>query len=434
VEAKNCIDTYKILKGTDCYETVLCEGINRLFFSYDADESIQSDFLSSCKNMQQSLGCVNMRNHSFCILNQQYAKEEYAQKRNSYDFGSYQGLQAFKNMFADFVSKYPRRYAMILKSFNVTGDAIGNSKNCRDCFYIYGQLENCKYIHHALDLKDSYDAYGVGEKSELLYEAVDVGLQAMRCMFGIFTHSSQNTAYTYCCHGSSNLFGCVGIRSKQCCILNRQYSQGEYEALLPKIKKHMDDMPYVDLAGRKYGYGEFFPVELSPFAYNETIAQEYMTLTADAARGKGFPWKEAEARNYSLTVTADKLPDHIKDVPDSILQEVIECTHKGACNHQCTSAFKLISSELQFYRHFNLSLPRLCPNCRHYERLAKRNPFKLWKRTCQCAGEEYLGGEYGNVAAHFHGAEPCVVEFETPYAPGRPEIVYCEACYQSEIL
>jgi len=27
----------------------------------------------------------------------------------------------------------------------------------------------------------------------------------------------------------------------------------------------------------------------------------------------------------------------------------------------------------------------------------------------------------------------CTNEFETPYAPDRPEIVYCEECYNKEI-
>jgi len=30
--------------------------------------------------------------------------------------------------------------------------------------------------------------------------------------------------------------------------------------------------------------------------------------------------------------------------------------------------------------------------------------------------------------------EGCDVEFETTYAPDRPEIVYCEKCYQKEVV
>lgn len=33
-----------------------------------------------------------------------------------------------------------------------------------------------------------------------------------------------------------------------------------------------------------------------------------------------------------------------------------------------------------------------------------------------------------------HGNIPCPNEFQTSYAPDRPEIVYCEACYQAEVV
>jgi hypothetical protein len=48
------------------------------------------------------------------------------------------------------------------------------------------------------------------------------------------------------------------------------------------------------------------------------------------------------------------------------------------------------------------------------------------------------------VASHPHGDGKCPNEFETTYAPdsprsssggaGRKEIVYCEACYQQEVV
>jgi hypothetical protein len=41
---------------------------------------------------------------------------------------------------------------------------------------------------------------------------------------------------------------------------------------------------------------------------------------------------------------------------------------------------------------------------------------------------------YANTIAHFHGNEPCPNEFETSYAPERQEIVYCENCYNAEIV
>ena len=75
--------------------------------------------------------------------------------------------------------------------------------------------------------------------------------------------------------------------------MNKQCSKEEYEELLPKIIQHMSDMPYTDKNGRVYKYGEFFPAELSPFAYNETIAQEYYPLIKEQAIEQGYRWKDS---------------------------------------------------------------------------------------------------------------------------------------------
>ncbi len=41
---------------------------------------------------------------------------------------------------------------------------------------------------------------------------------------------------------------------------------------------------------------------------------------------------------------------------------------------------------------------------------------------------------YKNLAKHhLHGEKHCPNEFETSYAPDRPEIIYCEKCYQQEV-
>jgi len=195
--------------------------------------------------------------------------------------------------------------------------------------------------------------------------------------------------------------------------MENSFQVNYYEELVPKIIKHMNDMPYIDKKGRIYKYGEFFPPELSPFCYNETIAQEYFPLTKEQAIEQGYKWKDKEERNYTIDIRTKDIPNDIKDVDETIINKVIECKHQGKCNEQCTEAFKIIPDEYQFYKRMNLPLPHLCPNCRYYQRLKQRNPLKLWHRKCMKEG--------------------CTNEFETSYSPDRPEIIYCEKCYQREV-
>ncbi len=432
MEGKDSMDLYNVLKCELCYDDTLCDNINRVFFSFDAGESMDSAFLRHCTNVNESLGCVNLRNKRYHIFNKPYSKDEYQKERVKYDFGSYKNLQAFKKEFDEFDRKFPREFASLIRSVDTTGDQVGDAKNCKFCFDGYGETEDSKYAIHAQGLKDSYDGYGFGGIGELLYEGVDSGINAARYKFTVYAHGNHDVEYAYCCHFSSHLFGCVGLRNREYCILNKQYSKEEYEALVPKIVEHMNAMPYVDAAGRKYAYGEFFPCEISPFAYNETIAEEYFPLKKEEAAVQKYPWKELGKKEHTVTVEAENLPDHVKDVADDILKEVIGCAHKGECTDQCTGAFKIIADELDFYRKFNLALPRLCPNCRNANRLKLRNPFKLWHRKCQCGGAKSENGTYTNLSKHAHGEGHCPNEFETSFSPEKPDIIYCAECYQQE--
>ena len=428
INAKDSLDLYSVSKSEQCYEDVLCSGLYKTHFSYDSDDCIDSKFLISCLNLQNSLGCINLRHKTHSLFNQPYSKEEYEKVVQAYDFGSYKALNEFKKTYAQFIKDKFRRFAFIYKSVNVTGDNVFTSKNSKMVFNIFGEVEDSKYVTHAMNVKNCYDGYGMGLRSEFMYEAMDAGIDASREYFGVITHSSLDTNYTYLCFGSKYLFGCIGLRQQDHCILNKKYTKEDYDKLLPKIIEHMNTMPYVDKKGRQYKYGEFFPPEISPFYYNETIANEYYPISRQQAEAYGFQWKEKEKRDYAIELKADDLPDHIKDVDNSLIGKTIECLHKETCGEQCTEAFKIIPEELEFYRRMNLALPRLCPNCRHYERLKRRNPLKLWHRQCMCGSTDSPQA----TADHGHQGK-CANEFETSYAPERPEIIYCEKCYQAEV-
>jgi hypothetical protein len=423
VGQKDCMDTYVGLNSESSCEDVLCGELYRTHFSNDSSASINSFFIAHCKNLQNCIGCVNLRNKNYCILNEQYSKEEYQEKKKLLDFGSYKNISSFKKIFEDFLLTFPNKFVNIVNCLDSTGDQMRNTKNVKHCFDIYDNVEDSKYLIHVLDMKDSYDVYGGGAGASLVYEGVDAGLQASRQLFSVFTHGCLDTQYTYMCFSSKNLFGCIGLRKKQYCILNKQYSREEYEVLLPKIIQHMNNVPYIDKKGRVYTYGEFFPSEISPFAYNETIAQEYFSRAKEELVKDGYRYRDPLEKDYQYTLKSVELPDHIKDAAEDILKEIIACPNGGDQKTQCTKAYRITKAELDFLKNNNIALPRYCPNCRHYQRLAQRNPFKLWHRACMCA-----------LKNHFHGDEHCKVEFETSYAPERSETIYCEKCYQQEVI
>jgi len=438
--AKESLDLFASAKDEFCYELIFCNECYKVFFSSFSTQCSDSFFLQDCQGCSNCFGCMGLRNKSYYIFNRPYSREKYIKEIKNSNLGSFKNFCPNQRRFEDFKLQYPHKYARITHSINTTGDNLQNAKDVSSCFYSFGKgIEDSKDVVISYSylsqppIRDSRSVYTIGRASHLIYDAASV-LGASSVFFSKKIWDGHHIQYCYNCYGSNNLFGCVGLRNKSYCILNKQYTKEEYEKLVPKIIDQMNKMPYVDKKGRVYKYGEFFPPELSPFCYNETIAQEYFPLTKEQAIEQGYKWKDPEPRSYQITIKAKDLPDHIKDVKDDILDQIIGCEHQGKCNEQCTEAFKIIPQELQFYRRMNLPLPRLCPNCRHYQRLKQRNPLKLWPRQCQCHGAKSSNRVYTNTVKHFHGDQPCPNEFETTYSPDRKEIVYCEDCYKSEVV
>ncbi|MFA6514871.1 MAG: hypothetical protein WCT42_01235 [Candidatus Paceibacterota bacterium] len=419
---KNSMDATRVDSSELCYQSFALTKCYRVFFSSHCENCMDVWFSRDLIGCSFCFGCTSLRNKKYCIYNKQYSKERYEELISSFNLGSYKNISEIKEHTKDILQKSIRKFYDGHSNVNISGEYINNSKNTFSSYYI-NQVEDSKYIQlfFTPKAKDCYDCSLWGANTELSYECSSIGANCYDIKFCCRSYKgAQNCEYSLYCIGCSHIFGCSGLKNKQYCILNKQYTKEQYEELVPKIIKHMNDMPYIDSNNRIYKYGEFFPLEFSAFPYNDSTAQEYFPLNKEEATKQGYIWFEKENRNYPIDIYAENLPDNIKDVDNNIIGKVIECSHfndknhkKLNCDNSCTEAFKIIPEELTFYRRMNLPLPRLCPNCRHYERLFQRNPMKLWHRSCMRPG--------------------CTNEFETSYAPERPEIVYCERCYQQEV-
>lgn len=400
--AHECVDYYFLVECDQCHESTYLRNCSRVSFSEHSAECRDSAFLSDCRNCSNCFGCVGLRNKKYHIWNKPYPREEYEKIVVEFS-GSFSKVSRAREMFDKFSKSIPKRYARIYHSERVTGDNIRNSKDCLWCFDIdplSSVSEHSRRIVSATATRECHDLFDTGEGAELCYEGNTCA--GFKIKFSSLVISGRNIEYSYNCHDCENLFGCVGLRKKQYCILNRQYEKREYEKLRETI-----------IGGMKE-YGEFWPISFSPFTYNDTVAFERFPLSKEEALGEGFTWRDLDTKEYVPTLVSADIQDSVVEVSDNIVNEVIECGHKGQCAHQCTGCFRIIPEELRFYKKMNLPLPRLCPNCRHLERLAKNNPLKLWHRKCMKPG--------------------CPNEFETSYAPDRPEIIYCEQCYQAEVV
>lgn len=310
--------------------------------------------------------------------------------------------------------------------FTVNSPYSGNAtglKNCYLCF-ISNYSEDCMYCSDVNYSKDCIDDCHVNH-SERCYESFWLQ-KCYQCYFTIMSVESSNLWFCRDCLGCNDCLGCTNLRKSSYCIFNKQYTKEEYFKTVEKIKKHMDEMPYVDKKGSVYKYGEFFPIEFSSFGYNNTIAIQHFDMTEEKAKENGYPWFEIPRGEYKITKKASELPDSINDVNEDVLKEVIEC-------EKCKNAYRVLENELSFYKKENLPIPTMCNECRYERRISDRLKINLYERKCMCAGDTDETGVYKNTAKHSHGDEPCGEEFKTGYSPEGKEIVYCEKCYQQEV-
>ncbi|MBI4137632.1 MAG: hypothetical protein HY472_00070 [Candidatus Sungbacteria bacterium] len=430
-ETKNSFDIVDVGDSELCYECVGLDKCYRAFFSNFCEECRDIWFCRDCSGCSNCFGCVNLRNKEYHIFNAPHSKEEYFKKLEELGLGSFSAVNGIKGRAEKFWIGFPVEWMHNWHNTDVSGELISTSKRAH-VSYAALNAEAVKYSQFLLGVRDSHDTTVSFEGVELLYETLICGEKSNSVKFSYNCWpADSNLEYSMFCGSSSDLFGCIGLRKKQYCILNKQYGREEYFGLREKIIRHMSEAPYVSqlptpnsqLRTITYRYGEFFPPEFSPFAYQDTVAHDFFPLSREEActRDSAVPPRET-------TINADDLPDRIEDVSDSLVGDIIRCS-------SCGLPYRVIAMELAFYRKAPLPVPRLCPTCRLYARFKFRNPPRYGHRACSCAGRQSDNRAYANIAEHFHGWDNhCPEEFDTSYAPDRPEIVYCQRCYNTEAV
>ncbi len=406
---KDCTDCAWVFDSELCYECINIENCYNLKFCQESKDCRDSSFLYSCRNCSDCTMCVNLVNGQYCIENKKYTREDYFEKLKELKLNTNSSINKAQTKLEEFRKKFPVRAIASVKSEDVSGNWLSNCKNVHQSFDCQ-HVKDGKYLFMVFNAEDCMDYYEWGNKAEQVYEGVNSGLNISRLYFCNQCWMGAADLY-YCntCPGARNCFGCVGLKKGEYSILNKRYSEEEYEVLKGKIIEQMKEMPFVDKRGVKYFFGEFFPEVLSDFAYNETIANYHYPLTKQEALDKGYTWRDREKKDYQVSLLPKDFPETIREVSDSILGEVIECEEK---NHpESVGAFRITENELNFYRRMDLPLPRVCFNIRHLRRMDKRPKLKLINRNC----------------------DKCNTQVETVYTADYAPIIYCEKCYQQEV-
>ena len=382
---KNCYLLFAAGKNEDCMYGRLVEHCKSVV---DCSWTYNSELCYECLDVRQCYGCLycercqtsrdllfcfDVRGSQNCILCTNLRNKSYCIENKQYTKEEYEKKK--KEILSDIASAKKRFEEM--KSQAIVKYAFQTK-----CVNTTGDyLFNCRdsrLMYDASNAKDCGYCADVEDPTDTL-DCNNVYYKPERCLDVMGSLQSYNCAFsTYIIYCNSVQYS-DGLQNCENCFGSIALKKSSYCILNKQYSPEEYKKLREQIIANMPEYGDFLSPETSPFKYNETLAKDY------------FPDTKAEEIK---TGTYGK--ENGKDV--------------FACV-DCKKNFKITPNEFAFYERMGLPLPLKDFECRMQDRLRKRNPRKLWKRQCM----------------------KCNTDIETTYAPDRPEIVYCESCYQQEV-
>lgn len=399
VRSRYCFDCYDVTDSEYLYECVHTAKSYHSFYCTNCENCQECYFLRDCSGCEDCFGSCNLRNARFVFNNIQLTEVEYRVKKQ----------QALKNLgdanqvranFLRFSEKFPKRYMTGYSNENVTGDFLFSNKNvvfwfeCKDS-------DNLRYAHGTIHANDCIDfSFGYFCDKSLEVCGVVWWYGQLFCVNNI--NDGANLLYSKdCANATIDCFGCISLNKGRNCILNRSFSQHEYEENVGKLIAHMCS------TGE---WWEFFPAEMSPYDYNESAAHTHFPLSREEVESRGLGWYESPSEamiEKFIPLTIYQYDERIvgyekaKSNIDTLLSATLLCLTTG-------KKYKILPQELSYYLENSLPIPLHHPIVRSQIRMGQALPMELHNRTC---------------------AE-CWQAISTSYAPNRPETVLCDICYQ----
>ena len=391
--SENCIDNLYAYRCQWCSNSVDIVDCYDTHYSQEVTNCKESYFLFDCSNCMNCFGCTNLRNKQYYLFNQPLSKAEYQKKMSEILPLSYSAVETF----TAWLAKERKSNAVVPATFgisneDVSGNHLYESRQLHWCFDVK-KAEQSSYCFTTLEHTNLCDSSFGGAKSSFCVDC----LTAINAQNTIYSHSitdSSDVAYSEYCFNSKDLFGCNGLRNKQYCILNKQYSEDEYHTLRKKIVDHMSVTAE---------WGEFFPMSISPFAYNEAIVSEYLPLPDSEIVRRGSYLRPKPSQITEIKASVEKsqvVPDRLTEVLPELLQAKFCCRASG-------KFYRILPQELEWSKRLQIPLSPYCPDERHLRRMAQREPRSLSQTTCMS----------------------CRVQLESSFSAERYPRVLCENCY-----
>lgn len=396
VSSKVVMDSRVIHDSDHVYRSLMSDHLYKCSFSYFSNNLADCAFMFDCHNCTDCFGCVNIRNKKYVVFNEQLSKKDYEKFMEETFPLSRTQLKEYKERFWQLVKSLPMNASHNVSVENVSGVTISNSKDLYDVV----DADRAEHIRHAdspLGHHDSMDLTFSGA-SDHLYGTTNIGSHSSWVKFSVSSKYCTNSEFIFNSKNLDNCFMCFGLQNKSHCILNKQYEPLLYFRIVDEIKTKLL---------KEGNYGDGLGLEYSAQAYNVSLGEIAYSLTKEEVEELGgYVAGEGETNVGDIpTISISDVGERITEVDDALLAKAIRCEVTGR-------PFRIVPTELAFYRKMQLPIPTTHPQVRMVEHLHMAPTGKKYSALC----------------AH------CGKAIYSLFDPKENYLLYCESCYQEEVV
>ncbi|MDA1038209.1 MAG: hypothetical protein O2877_00795 [bacterium] len=314
--------------------------------SFDCMDSV---FLFDCRNCKNCFGASNKRNAEYVWFNEQLSKSEWERRRAEVDLGSRRVVEDHMRHFEKLLleeSVWPESFNF--GSEDAIGDYLNQATRCYYCFdsekgavdnywsaWMYGAPTQNAFCWGAVNSSECYLCVSSPESSRL-----KCSYRSTRC---------EQSEYLFGCIDCVNCFGCIGIKNKQFCILNKQYSEEDYWNLVDQLKCQLLE---------DGSYGEYFPTTMATTYVPENGAVLYAGASESDMRALGGLVFDPESEgatgkdrvDLAMARRVEEIPDSIDDLSDDWIGVPIYDSHTKR-------TFAFLKPEVEYYRKMRIAPP-----------------------------------------------------------------------------
>lgn len=230
------------------------------------------------------------------------------------------------------------------KLFQLYPHAAFNQSDVENCEYTdyMTHAKNCYYVFDGSRCEDVYYSDWVGLvkdctdcshvlQSEFCYECLDCN----NCYNGNFLWDCENTRdseFCFNCNGCRNCFLCSGLRKKEFCVLNKQYTKDEYLKKIAELKEGKGrGKSFTELWDELFEFSAPTPRIYAHFTKSENCVGDFLFYASNIYYGFGIFGERDAFYVYDFGSAAGKSCDNC----DCMLGGNCELCYEGLYIDRC---------------------------------------------------------------------------------------------------